>query len=172
MRWMMVMLAVAVWGGNASAQTVVMCAKAKGGTLKQGAPIKLRSACKANELKLDAAALGLQGPAGQNGQNGQDGADGAPGTPGVSGVEIVLGDGAAVVDLSDGTGTATASCPSGKVVLGGGIEIVEDVGDVTSVTKVESYPVTTTPQGWTGLLRGNSTEDWHLRAWAICADAS
>jgi hypothetical protein len=60
----------------------------------------------------------------------------------------------------------------GKKVIGGGIEVAEDIGDVTSVTKVESFPVTTEPQGWSGLLRGNSTEDWHLRAYAICANAS
>ena len=84
-------------------------------------------------------------------------------------MELVQGDGAAVVDLTDGEGTATASCPSGKTVVGGGFEIVEDVGDVTSVTKVESRPVGTSPQGWTALVRGNSSDDWHLRAWAICA---
>jgi hypothetical protein len=97
-------------GAFSAAHAVVLCAPKvkKTGELKEGAAIKLCTACKSTELQLDPAALGLQGPA------GQDGADGAPGSPGSSGVGVVVGDGPTVTQLANGTGTATASCPGAR----------------------------------------------------------
>ncbi len=62
------------------------------------------------------------GPAGADGRPGQDGKDGPPGAAGkdgVSGYEIVVGPDVTVGGLT--TQQASASCPEGKRVIGGGL---------------------------------------------------
>lgn len=57
---------------NAGAE--VLCArKTRSGTVAEGASVKIRSTCRSNEIAVDAAALGLQGPAGNDGSPGVDG---------------------------------------------------------------------------------------------------
>jgi hypothetical protein len=151
----------------------VMCVKTKKGAAKEGAPIKLRaSACLANETEVDPIALGLQGPAGTQGPAGAAGAQGTPGAPGLSGVEVVTAAGNAVVSAS-GTSTATASCPSGKKVIGGGVAFVPIVAGTVSAQRIEeSRPVTTEPQGWTVSMTATVNEDWRADAHAVCATAT
>jgi hypothetical protein len=64
-----------------------------------------------------AGADGAQGPAGPQGDPGADGAQGPQGDPSISGYEVVRGP---TVTGGGGTYTATATCPAGKKVLGGG----------------------------------------------------
>lgn len=77
----------------------------------QGAVIVIdhTASCPSGYTALNWNQTGPQGPAGTNGTNGTDG---------VSGYEVVAG----IVQVSnDGSNhTGTISCPSGKVVLGGG----------------------------------------------------
>lgn len=84
------------------ADAVVMCsAKRPDGSVREGAAVKLRSACKANELQLDPVGLGLAGPAGPQGPTGPEGPAGVPG-PGLVAVDsndVPLG---AVVSGVDG----------------------------------------------------------------------
>lgn len=62
------------------ADALVMCGpKRPDGTLREGAPIRLRTVCRANELQLDPVALGLQGPAGEQGPAGATGPMGPTG---------------------------------------------------------------------------------------------
>lgn len=56
------------------AHSLVMCGPKKpDGTLRDGASIRLRTACRPNELQLDPVALGLQGPEGAAGPQGNPG---------------------------------------------------------------------------------------------------
>jgi hypothetical protein len=61
-----------------------MCGRKTGaGQLAPGSTVKLRDACKANEVQVDPVALGLQGPKGNQGD---------PGAPGSAGPGAVLKD--------------------------------------------------------------------------------
>jgi hypothetical protein len=165
--------AVAAFAIAGTADAAVMCTKAKKGAAKEGAPIKLRAtSCLATEVEVDPVALGLQGPAGTAGAQGNQGNQGLPGEqgpPGLSGVEVITGNGNAVI-TSPGTSTATASCPGGKKVLKGGGRLVQIVGGSISAQGIdESYPVTTEPQGWSVSMTASVTEDWRVDAYAVCA---
>jgi hypothetical protein len=121
--WILGVVAAFAIAGTADA--AVMCTKAKKGAAKEGAPIKLRAtACLATEVEVDPVALGLQGPPGSAGVQGAPGQQGVPGAPGLSGIEVVTGNGNAVLVTSSATSTATASCPGGLKVLGGGARFV------------------------------------------------
>jgi hypothetical protein len=119
-------------------------------------------------------ATGAAGPAGPAGAAGAAGQNGAQGAPGLSGVQIVQTDAPTVITGLASSATATASCPAGKKVLGGGVEFVQLApGTITSAPVVEATkPVSTEPQGWTGTLRAGATEDWTARVYAICASAT
>jgi hypothetical protein len=162
--------AVAAFAIAGTADAAVMCTKAKKGAAKEGAPIKLRAtSCLATEVEVDPVALGLQGPAGAAGAQGNQGSQGLQGPPGLSGVEVITGNGNAVIS-SPGTSTATASCPAGKKVLGGGGRLVQIVsGSISAQSVDESYPVTTEPQGWTVSMTASVNEDWRVDAYAVCA---
>ena len=67
---------------------------------------------------------GLQGPKGDTGAQGIQGPKGDKGDPGSSGVSGYLLMSASKTCGPTVTCTATATCPSGKVVLGGGIQII------------------------------------------------
>jgi hypothetical protein len=78
-------------------------------------------------------------------------------------------------DSSD-TKTGTASCPAGKVVLGGGAEIERGTlaqSDLTKLFLVYSKPVSGLT-GWTAQAVEASTfgETWALTVYAICATTS
>jgi hypothetical protein len=70
-------------------------------------------------------ATGPQGPAGQNGAPGATGATGASGAPGLSGHQIVT---SSVAIGNNGAGSATATCPGTKKVLGGGWSSTGNIG--------------------------------------------
>lgn len=57
----------------------------------------------------------LSGPRGRDGSQGPAGAAGAAGAPGLAGVEII-----AASESTPGIGYASAVCPAGKIVVGGG----------------------------------------------------
>ena len=171
------MLAVlAVLATAAPLDAAVMCVKTKKGTAKEGAPLKLRAtACQANETQVDPVALGLQGPAGAPGAQGTQGVQGTqgnPGAPGLSGVEVVTAAGNAVIS-SPGTSTATASCPGGKKVIGGGATYIPIAFGTVSEQRIDdSSPVTTEPQGWSVSMTASVTDDWRVDAHAVCATAA
>lgn len=119
--------------------------------------IKIRQdACTPKETQVDAAELGVTGP---------------QGPAGLGGVEVVTADGNVIIDFS-GVSSATASCPEGKVVLGGGVTMGNVFGSVTSQSVRASAPVTTAPQGWYGELEADVTDDWQARVYAVCANAA
>ena len=69
------------------------------------------------DFKPGALPVGGQGPAGPAGPQGPGGPQGPAGQNGVAGLEIVH---ATTAADSDGEKTATAACPAGKKVVGGG----------------------------------------------------
>ena len=172
MRGMRVMVAVLVVGLAAQAEALVLCAKAKSGAAKEGAPLKLRTACTAKEIPVDADAAGLRGPAGAAGTDGTNGMDGAAGAPGLSGLEVVTADGTTVIaglNLSSNT----ANCPAGKKVVSGGVAGVLIAGSFTGGGVLESRPVTGgTPEGWFGSMLASASDDWFARVYAVCANVS
>lgn len=116
--------------------------------------IKIRpDACKAKETPVDATELGVVGP---------------QGPAGLSEVEVVTADGNTIITFG-GVSSATASCPPGKSVLGGGVGMGQLFGSINSQSVRESRPVTTDPQGWYGELEANVTDDWQARVYAVCA---
>jgi collagen type I alpha len=79
----------------------------------------------------------VAGPAGPAGATGATGAAGATGATGPSGVASLT---AVTATMASGTRTATATCPAGKRVFGGGVTSTD------TKTLVQSGPVGTT--GW------------------------
>jgi hypothetical protein len=169
----MVVVAIAAtmfWAGRAEA--LVLCAKGKSGTVKEGAPLKVRTTCTGKEVQVDPDAAGLRGPAGTDGAPGAAGAagaDGAPGAPGLSNVEVVSQIGNMIINNTLAQSTATASCPTGKNVIGGGIRYVSFGTFSTLPTGIVSEPVTTDPQGWTVSATAQNNDDWGVTAYAVCA---
>jgi collagen triple helix repeat protein len=102
---------------------------------------------------------GSQGPAGPAGAQGPSGADGAPGPtgpqgpPGPSDSQVTAAVSATTpVSAPLGTvATATATCPAGTKILGGGIQISVSVAVQQSrVATRESYP--SAADAWTGSI--------------------
>lgn len=172
LRFVGVVVAGALALGTTNASALVLCGKGKGGVVKEGSPLKVRSACTGKEVAIEPDAVGLRGPAGAPGSDGAPGADGPMGAPGLSGHEIVEANGNAIIS-GTGVSTGTASCPPGKRVLGGGAELFAISFWVTKPTIEYSRPVTSDPQGWTASTStGQNNDDWWVRVWAICATVS
>ena len=70
-----------------SADAWTLCAKKDRRTnaYKEGSPVKLRNVCRTNEIAIDPAELGLQGPKGDTGDRGPAGPKGDTGDQGPQG---------------------------------------------------------------------------------------
>jgi hypothetical protein len=124
-----------------------------------------KDAVSANEVK-DRSLLAVDFAAGQlpRGPQGPAGPAGPPG-PGVGGLER----------RSEGTSTdstnsksTTATCPSGKRVLGGGARVTGNAA--ASVTISESFPDSSLDR-WNATARESDPTDagWQLTVFALCA---
>ena len=113
-----------------------------------------------------AGAIGPQGPVGPVGPQGLTGLTGPAGANGVSGYEIVSQTTLHVVMAPNyGTG-ATASCPAGKKLLGGGFSVGYFTGYYTTMSSGHQNDTT-----WLASL-GNPTSapiEVNLTVYAICA---
>jgi hypothetical protein len=110
---------------------------------------------------------GLQGAQGATGQQGPAGATGPQGPPGLSGYLLVT----VFTESSDADNRgATAECPGGRKVLGGGGRIASPVGEhQRGVYIADSNPSGT--DAWI-VTASESVENgavWGLTAYAICA---
>jgi hypothetical protein len=128
---------------------------------------------------------GVQGVPGPQGQPGQDGVQGAPGQPGAKGEKGDRGDtgppapggtsGYVIVESTDETIPALSTrdtfvaCPTGKVVVGGGVKT--GLNDFFVDGQVaDSYPKN---NGWYARVYnpdGNVFVGLHFFAYAICVD--
>lgn len=119
-----------------------------------------------------AGAPGAIGPAGAQGPKGDTGATGAvgpqgpagvAGTPGgISGYERVTTD--KVVDPNS-DGQTTASCSTGKRILGGGA-----ITGSSEAVLVDSGPFNGYDESWFVYYRNPSSSPIGISAWAICAN--
>jgi len=121
--------------------------------------------CKSTETSLTWNQTGPKGSTGARGVTGDTGATGPAGSAGASGYQVV------VVDSSNDTSdykTATAICPAGKQILGGGAGVFWHVGDPTPHPKLISSFIFN--GGWYGEADdGGAGAKWYLEAQAICA---
>jgi hypothetical protein len=114
----------------------------------------------------------LRGPKGATGATGATGAIGLRGPAGISGRQIVS---VTTVEDSETFKEDIAECPAGKVVFGGGATIeTEELGEVINSIAIDgSSPL----EGGTGWIAGAhehdpTAEEWSLRIFAICGNAS
>lgn len=164
-----------MWVGVVVGGMIVAHAEAAVVICERKGKLKLRQdACTEKETQVDASELGVagpQGPAGTDGAQGPEGPLGPQGVPGLSGVEVVTANGNVIINFS-GVSSATALCPGGKSVIGGGVGMGFLFGSINSQSVRESYPVTTMGQGWFGALEANVTDDWGARVYAVCANTT
>ena len=109
---------------------------------------------------------GPLGPTGPQGVAGPAGPTGPQGSAGLSSVQVVNQTSAISGSSSK---TATATCPSGKVVIGGGVKINNNESELAIQA---SYP--SAPDAWTGVAREVAFElgSWSITTYAICAIAN
>jgi hypothetical protein len=129
--------------------------------------------CKSGETALNWAQQGIPGPKGDPGEPGPPGPagpQGEPGAPGgLSGYEQITVDKQTDPDVSIFT-SATATCPTGKVAVGGGGEILNPTQAGTSVVLDASRPIG--PRTWMAEAHGLGSIEWTLRVTVICANAA
>jgi hypothetical protein len=111
-------------------------------------------------------ATGPAGPVGPMGPTGATGPQGVQGPAGVSGHERV--EGPSTPTDSGAIKSASATCPAGKVLIGGGYALTETTAAITVQLNGPDIGQTWTVQA----LRTSGSEDWGLRAFALCAWAS
>jgi hypothetical protein len=136
--------------------------------MKSGGTLRVIDAsvtkCKSTETSLDWSQRGLPGPQGDPGPAGPQGEQGEPGAPGgLAGYQIVS---AVSEDNSAPFKTLTASCPAGKVPVGGGAQTnLEDDVAVTS-SDINGF------DGWRAVAAEIAPTDttWTLLVHVICAD--
>jgi len=134
--------------------------------------------CRPSERELSwnqvgpTGAIGPTGPMGPTGATGPTGPTGPEGPAGISGYEVVRID---VVVPAGGFVRDTANCPLGKVVLGGGTQVVgEGTADFHTVVQ-ESAPGTVnipTEHVWLVALRNDDSVAHTIGIFAVCADVS
>ena len=107
---------------------------------------------------------GQRGPTGPEGPRGFQGIQGVQGAPGVSGIQRV----AAYVDYVEAEyHSVTATCPTGKKVIGGGVWTSTYL-DESDLEVNNSYP-TADLTGWSVKVRFEGDRPWSAGAIAICA---
>ena len=117
--------------------------------------------------KVDFAPGQLQpGPAGPAGPAGPEGPAGPQGAPGLAGLEIV----SSTSPASSNPGRMVqASCPAGKVVVGGGGRVAFGESDVALD---ESFPVDANTWRVLAYELNATAAVWTLTAHAVCASAA
>jgi hypothetical protein len=144
--------------GTAQLQKKAVTASKLRSNAVTGAKVKDRTLTAAdfNAGQLPAGPQGPQGPKGDKGDKGDSGA------PGVTGYEVVFGP---PNTLGAGTyGTAQASCPAGKKVMGGGGGSESAAAPITV-----SGPINNSTT-WTVDVMNNSGAPLEIAAWVVCAN--
>ena len=101
---------------------------------------------------------------------GLPGVNGTNGTPGLSGSQRIGSScGSPVTIAKNAAYTCNVTCPSGKMVLGGGINQANAADSLTIVTGWPSQN-----DVWSILVRNddNKAGTYSLAAWAVCASVT
>jgi hypothetical protein len=115
---------------------------------------------------IDESTLNLVGVTGDQGSKGDKGDTGATGPAGVSGWEPVT---SPVEIAAPGQRVqASAPCPAGKVVTGGGYQVLPQ----TSPVKPYYSSTGGNGTGWVALLNNTSAAPVEVTAFALCANVS
>lgn len=117
--WITLTLTAVVPTMTADALALVVCSPVNRATgrAREGAPMRLRTACKPTEVQIDPATVGLQGPPGEQGPAGEQGSPGATGERGAPGADGLAGlscwdrDGDTICDASEDTGAPLGCGP-------------------------------------------------------------
>jgi Collagen triple helix repeat (20 copies) len=109
-----------------------------------------------------AGPTGATGPQGPAGPTGATGPQGPVGPAAATGYQQVVG--TATATNSTSPETATASCPAGKIVVGGGGVLT--AGARAALT--QSQPTSTTTWTVTAIEPTTVTDTWSLQAFALC----
>jgi hypothetical protein len=110
------------------------------------------------------AARGVQGPRGPTGSRGPRGSRGPAG--GFTTSKVVRVDGPTALLAAGGTGTSTAPCPTGAVVLGGGWD--GETNPPTNATVGYNDPLSTNTS-WHVTMTNNGASSATIHAVVICA---
>jgi hypothetical protein len=116
------------------------------------------------DFKRGQIPIGPVGPVGPQGPAGPAGAAGPQGPPGLTGLQTVFTTGA--ID-STTTRTLTATCPSGKLAISGGVSLIPV--NAPGVALSASYLAN--PTTWTASAREvvATGSDWGLNVVVVCA---
>jgi len=110
---------------------------------------------------------GGDGPTGPTGATGATGASGATGATGATGAPRSFSEVTANGSFSGNSASATATCPAGSTVVGGGISGCRCTG-LAVLAGLESAPSAGTT-AWTGVCRCNINNNGTITVHAICA---
>lgn len=116
-----------------------------GCSAKDDGALRLARVCKATERAVTWGVLGPQGPAGQPGPMGPAGKAGVVGSVVDAGTPVT----SAATAPRGTTIAATAMCPTGKVLLGGGAKATTSSPNASDVALEASYPSSGTT--WTAI---------------------
>jgi hypothetical protein len=112
--------------------------------------------------QLSGGQQGPKGDPGAQGPKGDTGLRGPTGAPGLSGYEVVTGP---IVSVTGPAGFSTATCPAGKLAVGGGYVAGGGTGGIVAA----SAP-TAAGTAWTvGLRNAGGVGTPQVEAFAVCA---
>jgi hypothetical protein len=144
----------------ATSGVIIACIKKDGSIVNI---VSSASSCGKNETAISWNITGPPGPAGPTG------AQGPQGPAGVSGYQLMSSTHTATNSV---TFAYTLSCPSGKMVLGGGYWMSSPDPANYPVYVVRNSP-TGDGTGWYVILDGvSAVPSWSVEVWAVCANTS
>jgi hypothetical protein len=155
------------FSGTATAALVMTGKNIKDGTIT-GKDVKNRTlGTKKLSKKAVSSLKGQRGPAGPQGPKGDPGAAGAKGDKGEQGDPGLAGRHIVVEDTIGSTSSlsATATCPAGENVIGGGAS--SSASTTAAITR--SYPTVDGVSWEVAVNRGAPGGNWQVFALAICA---
>lgn len=113
---------------------------------------------------------GIQGPPGPKGDQGMQGVQGPPGVQGDPGPTAIAYIASPLTKVAVGeNATASATCPSGMVVTGGGVRPEGDISVIGSDWLASTAP---TPNVWVGTVENIGATDAYFYVDAICVPAT
>ena len=115
---------------------------------------------------------GVQGDLGPKGDQGIQGIQGIQGPPGESSVAVGYITSPLTKVSPDSTATASAHCPSGMVVTGGGVYPINNDVNISIDSSDWDYSTGPHPDAWVGVVNNTGPADVYFHVDAICVAAT